>query len=119
MVKHTNKKIKWAVHQMVTGKITTTVAHIHNVSQRRIQQLVKIVIDLWNYPQLKMNRRPKTHLTDKQKEIIKKPYRESHLGARLLRHHIKRYYGVSIPQNKIHSYLIKKRYARPDPKKQN
>ena len=119
MVKLTDKKIKWAIHQVVTGKKSTkTVAHIYNISQRRIQQLVKIFKDSGEYPQLKMNRRPKTHLTDKQKEIIEKAYRESHLGARLLRHHIQRYYGVSIPQNKIHSYLIKKRYARPDPRKQ-
>ncbi len=119
MVKLTNKKIKWAVNQVITGKKSTkSVANIYKVSQRRIQQLVKIYKDTGEYPQLKMNRRPRTYLTDEQKEIIEKAYKESHLGARLLRHHIKRYYGVSIPQNKIHSYLKKRGYAKPDPKKQ-
>jgi len=66
MVKLTDKKIRWAIHQVVTfQKSTKTVAHIYIVSQRRIQQLVKIFKDSGEYPQLKMNRRPKTHLTDK------------------------------------------------------
>jgi putative transposase len=97
MVKLPNKKIKWAENQVVTGKKSTkSVANIYKVSQRRIQQLVKIYKDTEEYSQLKMNRRPKTCLTDEQKEIIEKAYRESHLGARLLRHHIRKYYGVSI-----------------------
>jgi len=31
-----------------------------------------------------MKRRPKTHLTDEQKKIIKQAYSESFLGAKLL-----------------------------------
>jgi len=70
MVKLTNKKIKWAVNQVVTSKKSTkSVANIYKVSQRRIQQLVKIYKDTGEYPQLKMNRRPRTYLTDEQKEL--------------------------------------------------
>jgi len=67
---------------------------------------------------LNPKRRPKTHLTDDQKKVIKQAYSESYLGAKLLRYHIKRKYNQNIPQNKIHEYLLELGYARPNPKKQ-
>ncbi len=65
-----------------------------------------------------MTRRPTVHLTDEEKRVIDEAYAESHLGARLLRLHIKRYYGLQIPQNKIHKYLKEKKMAYPNIKKQ-
>ncbi|HUV02554.1 MAG TPA: hypothetical protein VMW67_03795 [Desulfobacteria bacterium] len=42
MVKLTDKKIKWAVKQVINkGESTAVVAAIYGVSARRIQQLVR------------------------------------------------------------------------------
>lgn len=119
MTKLNEKKIKWIVDQVVKeGEETSSVANIQGISQRRVQQLVAYFRKHGEYPKLQSNRRPKTHLTEEEKEIIKEAYENSFLGARLLRHHIKRYYRVNIPQNKIHQYLLELGYAEPNPKKQ-
>jgi len=42
MVKLTDRKIKWAVNQVINkGESTAVVAAIYGVSRRRIQQLVR------------------------------------------------------------------------------
>jgi transposase InsO family protein len=119
MVKLTDKKIRWSINQVVKkGGDTGRIAMIYGVSRRRIQQLVKTYKETGKYPTLNMKRRPKTYLTDEEKEIIEGAYRESFLGARLLRYHIKKRYGRNISHRKIHEYLLKKGYAKPNPKKQ-
>ncbi len=119
VVKLTNQQIKWVVDQVVNYNISTRrIAQQCSVSQRRIQQLVKAYKSTGKYPQSRPCGRPRTHLTDKQKEIIEKAYNESSLGARLLRDHIRKYYNVCIPQNKIHEYLLKRGYTHPNLKKQ-
>jgi putative transposase len=119
VVKLTTKRIRWAIDQVITHqKSTKSVAKACNVTQRRIQQLVKVYRDTGKYPTLNPKRRPKTCLSHEEKRIIEKAYKESSLGARLLRHHIKKHYNVSISQNKIHAYLRERGYAHPNPNKQ-
>jgi putative transposase len=119
MVKLTNKQIRYIVNQVVKHKKSTkTMARLYDVSQRRVQQLVKIYRDTGEYPTLNPNRRPKTYLTEEEKDIIEKAYKECYLGARLLRVHIAKHYGIPIPHNKIHAYLKEKGHAHPDPRKQ-
>jgi hypothetical protein len=53
MVKLTDKKIKWAVKQVINkGESTEVVATIYGVSRRRIQQLVKYYRETGEYPML-------------------------------------------------------------------
>ncbi len=53
MVKLTDKKIKWAVKQVINkGESTELVAAIYGVSRRRIQQLVKYYMETGEYPML-------------------------------------------------------------------
>ena len=119
MTKLTNKKIKWIVDQVIKKGIKTSViAAVYDISQRRVQQLVAYFKKHGEYPTLDANRRPKTHLTEKEKEIIKEAYEDSFFGARLLRYHIKKHYRINIPQNKIHAYLLELEFAKPNPKKQ-
>ncbi len=119
MTKLTDKKIKWSIDQVVKKKEKTDiVARIQGVSQRRIQQLVGFYKKYGCYPKLDPSRRPRTYITDEEKQIIEDAYNESYFGARLLRHHIKKHYRVNIPQNKIHNYLLEKGYAKPNSKKQ-
>jgi len=119
MVKMTNRRIKLGINWVLkNGEGTDSVAKNFNVSQRRIQQFVKQFKETGEYPVLNPKRRPKTHLTDDQKKIIKEAYSESFLGAKLLRHHIKRKYNEKISQNKIHEYLLELGLAKPNLKKQ-
>lgn len=119
MVKMTNKRIRLAINWVLKkGEPIANVANDFKVSKRRIQQLIKLYKETGEYPVLNMKRRPKTHLTDDQKKIIKKAYSESFLGAKLLRYHIKAEYNRDIPQNKIHAYLLESGLAEPDPNKQ-
>ncbi|MGC1120762.1 MAG: DDE-type integrase/transposase/recombinase [Candidatus Methanofastidiosia archaeon] len=119
MVKLTNKQIKYIVNQVVKHKKSTkAMARLYGVSQRRVQQVVKIYKETGEYPELNPNRRPKRHVTEEEKNIIEEAYKNSYLGARMLRYHIVKHYDVSIPHNKIHAYLKVKGYLHPDPKKQ-
>jgi len=119
MVKLTNKKIRWAVKQVVKeNRDTKVIAKTYGVSRRRIQQLTKEYKETGEYPILNMKRRPRTYLNDEQKQIIEKAYNECFLGARLLRYHIKKHYKQNIPQNNIHQHLLRKKIAVPNPNKQ-
>lgn len=123
MVKLTDKKIKWAVKQIINkGESTAMVAAIYGVSARRIQQLVKSYKETGEYPVLDRKRRPRTPLSDEEEEeeerIIERGYNESFLGARLLRYHIRKHYKRNISHNKIHQHLLAVGLARPNPRKQ-
>lgn len=123
MVKLTDKKIKWAVKQIINkGESTAMVAAIYGVSARRIQQLVKSYKETGEYPVLDRKRRPRTPLSEEEEEeeerIIERAYNESFLGARLLRYHIRKHYKRNISHNKIHQHLLAVGLARPNPRKQ-
>ena len=75
MVKLTDKKIKWAVEQVINkGESTEMVAAVYGVSRRRIQQLVKYYRETGEYPMLDKKRRPETHLSGDEKRIIEDAY---------------------------------------------
>jgi len=53
MVKLTDKKIEWAVTQVINkGESTELVAAIYGVSRRKIPQLVKYYMETWEYHML-------------------------------------------------------------------
>jgi len=119
MVKLTNKRIKWGVKQIVSGKRTTKeVANGYEVSQRRFQILVKEYKETGIYPVMKKERRPKTELSQEDKELINLALKESFLeGAVTLRLYIAKKYGKKLPYNKIHKYLLEKGISKEDKKK--
>jgi hypothetical protein len=57
---------------------------MYKISQRRVQQLRKEYKDTGEIPRLISTRRPKTELSEKDKEIIRKAWNEERVGARLL-----------------------------------
>ena len=102
MVKMTNRRIRLGIDWVLKkGESIDEVANTFKVSQRRIQQLVKQFKETGEYPVLNPKRRPKTYLSEEQKNLIKQAYIESYFGARLLRYHIKKRYKQNIPQNKL------------------
>jgi len=119
MTKLNNKKIKYIVDSRIKNKHSVKeLSEIYKVSKRWIQLLVKKFKETGEYPKLNRNRRPKTYLSDEQKEFIDKGYAETFFGAMMLRHHIRTKYGKNIPQNKMHKYMLEKEYAKPNLRKQ-
>ena len=75
IVKLTDKKVEWAVKQVIKkGESTELVGAVYGVSRRRIQQLMEYYIETGEYHMLDMNRRPKTHLSDEGTRIIEDAY---------------------------------------------
>jgi hypothetical protein len=71
MVKLTNEDIKWLVMRVNSGFFTVkSPARVYEVTERRVQQLVKMYRDNCVMPRLNPNRRPKTCLTEEQKAVI-------------------------------------------------
>jgi len=119
MVKLTNKKRKWAIDQVISGnKSIQEISEIYNVSNRWIQILVRHYKSKGEYPVLNRMRRPKTKLTEEEKELINKAVKESGLTSTVhIRLYIEKYYGGKLPYNKIHRHLLKSGFSKEDPKK--
>lgn len=117
MVKLKESNLKWALKQK--DKKNDELAYICGVKVRRFQYLKAEYKKTGKVPKLNPNRRPSTELTLEQKELINKAQKESQLtGAVSLRLYIKKYYDKTIPNNKLHLYLLKNKISQPDPKKQ-
>ena len=119
MVKLTNKKRKWLIDQIVSGKKSIKdVAEIYKVSQRWIQILVRCYKSTREYPALNRMRRPRTELTDEEKELINKAVKESGLtGAVHIRLYVDKYYKKKLPYNKVHKHLLRLGLSKEDTKK--
>ena len=116
MVKMTNRKIRLSINWVLKkGESTADVARDLNISQRRIQQFIKHFNETGEYPVLNMKRRPKTYLSDEQKELIKQAYSELFIGAKLLRHHIKARYNQNILQKKLTNTLLSRDLQSQNP----
>jgi putative transposase len=119
MVKLANKKRKWAIDQIVSGKRTIQeVAEIYNVSERWIQILVRRFKSTGVYPVLNRMRRPKTYLTDEEKELVDKAVKETGLTNTVhTRLYIQKHYSKKIPYNKIHKHLLAKGFSKEEESK--
>ena len=98
---------------------TKDIALSIKVSQRRVQQIYKEYLLTGNMPELNKSRRPKTHLTKEQKDLVDKVYEKHKVSARLLKVALDEdYLGNRIPKNKIYEYLKEKGLSAPNKKKQ-
>ena len=118
MVKMTNAEIKWLIIRVGSGFFTVKkAAQVYGVTDRRVQQLIKMHRDTGEIPRLNPNRRPKMSLSADQKAVIEKAWEETRLGARRLFYELKRR-GQHVPHNKIHQYLRETGRTTPNPRKQ-
>ncbi len=120
MVKLNKKQIKWLVDQVVKhNKKPKEVAPIYNISERRVQQLVKGFKNTKKYAELNKNRRPKENLTASQKQLIDVVSQHHRVGARVLKIALDEDHPNNrISKNKIHEYLRSIGTSKPDKKKQ-
>jgi len=119
MVKLANKKRKWAIDKVIAGRKTIQeVAQIYDVSERWIQILVRCYKSTGAYPVLNRMRRPKTYLTEEEKELIDKIVKETGLTNTIhTRLYVEKHYNKKIPYNKIHKHLLKQGLSKEDKKK--
>ncbi|MCG2825377.1 MAG: hypothetical protein L6265_02150, partial [Thermoplasmatales archaeon] len=119
MVKLNNKIIKWIVKNVSKNEISTKdAADIYKVSQRRVQQLAKKYSESGEIPKLNWNRRPRTYLTEEQKQAIDRAWKETRLGSKLLYFELKEKRGTPVPKNKLIKYLKENGRSIPNPNKQ-
>jgi putative transposase len=119
MVKLKEGKLKYAFKQKEKGVKNKYLASLVGVRIRRFQQLYAQFKMTGEISKLKKERRPKTELTDEEKNLINKVVKESKLnGAVKIRLYIEKYYNKKLPYGKIHNYLLSHGISKPDKKKQ-
>ena len=107
MVKLTDKNITLIIRHAEIQKDETTKSSslMYKILQRRVQQLRKEYTG--EILRLVSTRRPKTELSDKDKEIIQKAWNEERVGSKLLYYDLKAK-GHKIPHYKINNYFLDK-----------
>ena len=103
MTKLNAARIKWLIRQVVKyQKKPSDVAPVYEISPRRVRQLVQSFRETGEMPVLKKNRRPRTELSEDEKQLVLRAVQESKLsGAVTVRLYIKKQYGKLIPRNKL------------------
>ncbi|MFH1592156.1 MAG: hypothetical protein ABIB47_02190 [Candidatus Woesearchaeota archaeon] len=118
MVRLKERKLEWIFKEKEKGIKNKDLAFLCGVKIRRFQQLYAKYKMTGKIPKLNKNRRPRTELSDENKELIDKAVEESLIcGALKLRLWIKKFYGKNISHNKIHGYLLCKGISKEDKKK--
>jgi len=118
MVSRKERKLEWAFKQKEKREKNKDLAHLCGIGVRWFQKLYAEYKMTGKIPKLNWNRRPKTFLSEEDKDLIGKAIKESKMsGAVYLRLYIKKYYGKNIPHNKIHQCLLKEGIAQEDEKK--
>ena len=77
MVTLKQKRLAWAFHQKERGKTNKELLPHLGIKIRRFQQLCAEYRKTGKVPTLMPQRRPKSHLRDEQKELIRKAAEES------------------------------------------
>ena len=104
MTKLTNTKLKWIVRKNKKGTSSKTIAEAMNVSERRIQQIIKRYNLTKIMPILTKTRRPRTEISEDKKKAVDIAFEETKLSPRLLYYELKRK-GIPVAKNKIYCYL--------------
>jgi putative transposase len=113
------KRVKWLVNRKRQGKSSKEIAMDMKISKRRVDQVWRKYLIKGDYPVIGDNLgRPKNPpLTKEKTDMIRSAKKKYKLGARRLEPIIERDYGVHIPHNQIHQFLLKSKLASEEPNK--
>ena len=114
MTKLTNTKMKWIIRQHRKRLSNESIADAMKVSIRRVQQIIKEYKLTKIMPALNKSRRPKTEITEEQKNAINIAFEDTKLSARLLYYELKNR-GLPVPKNKLYNYMKEKGWVIPNP----
>ncbi len=109
------KIISWVVDH---GLSTAYAADKFDVSQRRIQQLVKEYKDTGEVPSLKKRgRKPYREYSDEIIDLIKRCWKKHRMGAVAIAERLRENHGVKIDNNFVHMILLENNMARENDNK--
>ncbi len=116
--KLTERKVRYIVRHKMRGKSNKEIAFELRVSVSTVKRVWSYWLSHHEYLPIKDRGRPRVRdLSMREKEIIKEAKKKYKLGARRLEKIIDQVYGVHIPHNRIHRYLLEEGLAGEEPKK--
>ena len=119
MVKLSERKIRWIIHEKLRGRGTGELALIQRVSRRRIEQLWQAYRATGVLPALKKVGRPtKTSISLRDAALILEAYDRLKVDALTLENVLKHTHGLNLPHNRIHTILKENGRALPQESKQ-
>ena len=109
--------MKWIIRQHRKRMSNESIADAMRISTRRVQQIIKEYKLTKLMPALNKSRRPKTEITEEQKNAINMAFEDTKLSARLLYYELKNR-RIPVPKNKLYSYMKEKGWVIPNSKLQ-
>ena len=117
-MKLTKRKLRCLIRWKEAGMSSSDVAWYLKISKRRVNQVWRMYKESGEIPEIGRNiGRPRRELTEDEKRIILEAKSIYKLGARRLEPIIERDYGIHIPHNKIHEFLLAEGLAKEEPNK--
>jgi len=112
-------KIRYILRQHRKHVSTKEIARDLKVSQRRVQQIIKIYKETGQEPVLgEKVGRPAKAFDENEAEAVRKAHAYYRFGARMLEPIISKQYKICISHNRIHMYLKEQGLAQEDKNKQ-
>jgi len=117
-MKLTKKKIELIIRQKKAHESSGEIAKSQHITRRRVDQLWKQYRDNGTIPIIGQKiGRPKKQITEEESTTIDQAYQRFRYGARMLEILIDKGYGIHIPHNRIHGYLMERGLARAESSK--
>jgi len=113
----TERKIRYIVRHKQRGKTNREIAFEMKVSVSTVKRVWSYWLTHKEYLPIRKRGRKVKDLSEKEKEIIREAKAKYKLGARRLEKVIEQVYGIHIPHNRIHKFLLEEGLAREEPKK--
>ena len=118
MKKLNKKKIKWIVKEMQNRNVGAwTIAKLQNISPQHARKVYKKYVDCKEPRLLPCGRKPR-EISNKEREIVVKTYKEIRTGATMIEQFLDEK-GIHINHNRIHRILLEEKLAKHEPKKKN
>ena len=113
----TEKKIRYIVRHKQKGKSNREIAFEMRVSVSTVKRVWSYWLTHKEYLPIRRRGRKVKELSEKEKEIIREAKARYKLGARRLEKVIEQVYGIHIPHNRIHKFLVEEGLAKEEPRK--
>jgi len=113
----TEKKIRYIVRHKQRGKSNREIAFEMRVSVSTVKRVWSYWLTHKEYLPIRRRGRKVKELSEKEKEIIREAKARYKLGARRLEKVIEQVYGIHIPHNRIHKFLVEEGLAKEEPRK--
>ncbi|CAD7770509.1 Integrase core domain protein [Candidatus Methanoperedenaceae archaeon GB37] len=113
----TEKKVRYIVRHKRRGKSNREIAFEMRVSVSTVKRVWSCWLTQGEYLPIRKRGRKVKELSEEEKEIVREAKMKYKLGARRLEKVIEQVYGIYIPHNRIHKYLLEEGLAKEEPRK--